>query len=273
MPIPRNWDSVGMRAVRVVEISPPPTELYQEVNGTQIAHWSLGGRDSRVFKVVFEVELSSVSQQITDIDFIPPYDTGSGLYIRNTAPTLAAQSDNPKLIDLAWQIVESETNPYRQARLLHQWVSNLGLQGESTTANHDALSTYHTRSGDCANRANLFVALCRAIGIPARNVAGIDSSGMRVITSGNKQDGTLGTHVWAEFYIPRVGWIQCDPSNPGAFARIDAHRIVLSRGNDIETGHDECKGGQTSFFHTPETSEWCGGVGPAPLYLKVEKID
>jgi len=173
MPIPSEWDGVGMRAVRVLDISPPPTSLYQEANGNQIAYWALGTRERGAFTVVFEVELSPVDQRIADPDSIPPYDTESDLYTWNTAPTLAVQSDNPEIVGLAKHTVGDETNPYRQARLLHSWVSMLHLRDGSATVYHDALSTYQTRQGDCGNKANLLVALCRALGIPARNIAGL----------------------------------------------------------------------------------------------------
>lgn len=145
MPIPTEWNGIGMRAVRVLDVSPPPTNLYQEANGNQIAYWALGTRERETFKVVFEVELSPVYQWIADPDSIASYDTQSDLYLWNTAPTLAVQSDHPEIIDLAQRIVGDETNPYRRAKLLHSWVSELYLKSGSTTIYSDALSTYQTK--------------------------------------------------------------------------------------------------------------------------------
>ena len=50
--------------------------------------------------------------------------------------------------------------------------------------------------GECGDFAALFIALCRAKGIPAGSVVGYWA-----IT------GVEQTHVWAEFYIEGIGWI------------------------------------------------------------------
>lgn len=46
----------------------------------------------------------------------------------------------------------------------------------------------------------MFIALCRSAGIPARPQVGF------WVKEKNQ------VHVWAEFYIPNIGWIPADPS-------------------------------------------------------------
>jgi transglutaminase-like putative cysteine protease len=64
-----------------------------------------------------------------------------------------------------------------------------------------ALAMERSRSGDCGQFAALFVAWCRALGIPARAVVGtlISAPGMH-------------PHAWAEFWSDRLGWVPVDPS-------------------------------------------------------------
>jgi hypothetical protein len=59
------------------------------------------------------------------------------------------------------------------------------------------------------------VALCRAIGIPARCVYGLRVGPSRLFRSlgRNGEDATRAQHVRAEFYIPGFGWIPVDPSD------------------------------------------------------------
>lgn len=57
-----------------------------------------------------------------------------------------------------------------------------------------------TTRGECGDYAALFIALCRAAGLPARPQVGFWA------------DKTNEPHVWAEFYVPDHGWVPADPS-------------------------------------------------------------
>jgi hypothetical protein len=58
------------------------------------------------------------------------------------------------------------------------------------------------REGDCSEYSALFVAMCRANGIPARVV-----TGYAVVVS-----ETLPKHAWAEVYLRNYGWVPFDPT-------------------------------------------------------------
>lgn len=58
------------------------------------------------------------------------------------------------------------------------------------------------KKGVCVEYADLFVALCRAKGIPARYVGGLTTEGT---------DPTKG-HAWAEVYLKNYGWVPFDPT-------------------------------------------------------------
>jgi len=69
--------------------------------------------------------------------------------------------------------------------------------------------------GRSADINGLFVAICRAIGIPARCVYGLRTGSSRLFRSLglSSDDATRGQHVRAEFYVPGYGWIPVDPSD------------------------------------------------------------
>ncbi len=96
-----------------------------------------------------------------------------------------------------------------------------------------ALDMLNNRRGECSEYAALFVAVCRAAGIPARTQAGF------------LVRGTNNAHVWTEFYVPDFGWVPADPSmgdmSPGRdfFARIPGlnRRVSVTHGFDHILGN------------------------------------
>ena len=62
------------------------------------------------------------------------------------------------------------------------------------------------KAGKCADVHSVFTALCRASGIPAREVWGI------VLPTGKEGDMTKAQNCWAEFYLPGSGWIVVSPA-------------------------------------------------------------
>jgi transglutaminase-like putative cysteine protease len=233
MPVPRGWDGVGMTGITVVDISPPPTDRYQDANGNEIAFWQIGDQNTQTYRVVFDVMVQPIYYDI-DPTNIGEYDVTSPLYQRYTQPISWVQSDDPEIAEQAQEIVGSETNPYSQARLLHRWVAENIASGKPV----DALTALRTRSGDCGPHSFLLVAFLRALGIPARPVTGLSTIYRGVFETGSSLEGARYGHVWTEFYLPNHGWIQCDADAGGRnFGQISEPRIVLSRGDVIELGH------------------------------------
>ncbi|MFZ0613062.1 MAG: transglutaminase domain-containing protein [Desulfobacterales bacterium] len=69
--------------------------------------------------------------------------------------------------------------------------------------NRGALVTLLARQGDCTEMMHLFVALCRAAGVPVRCIAGYHSPEGGVLEPAQY-------HNWAEFYAEGRWWL-CDP--------------------------------------------------------------
>jgi transglutaminase-like putative cysteine protease len=76
------------------------------------------------------------------------------------------------------------------------------------------------RAGVCQDFAHLFIAVARAIGVPARYVSGyIHAPG----ASG------AASHAWAEAWVPGRGWIGYDATHP---VRTSEHHVRLAVGRD-----------------------------------------
>jgi transglutaminase-like putative cysteine protease len=113
-------------------------------------------------------------------------------------PEPLVQSDDPRLQAQARQIVGRTRRPDAAAELLTRWVHE-HLQEEVTLGVPSALDVYASRRGDCNEHAVLFVALARAVGLPARTAAGLVYL-----------DGSFYYHAWAEVYLGQ--WVAVDPT-------------------------------------------------------------
>ncbi|MCP4661620.1 MAG: transglutaminase domain-containing protein [bacterium] len=86
------------------------------------------------------------------------------------------------------------------------------------------------RSGYCTGIARLTVALLRAVGIPAREVAGY-------VVGGEAEEGASGYHRWIEVYLPDCGWVFSDPLNshhyvPATYLRLAGDQLATEQGID-----------------------------------------
>lgn len=83
------------------------------------------------------------------------------------------------------------------------------------------------KRGVCQDFANLFIAMARLLGLPARYVCGY-------VYTGNHQDEAWAqhsadaTHAWVQLYIPSVGWKGFDPTN-GILPSTEHVRLAVGR--------------------------------------------
>lgn len=64
-----------------------------------------------------------------------------------------------------------------------------------------------TKGGKCTDLNSTYVALCRSVGIPAR-----EKFGLR-LNNGNSGNANGNEHCRAEFYLPGTGWVEADPGD------------------------------------------------------------
>jgi transglutaminase-like putative cysteine protease len=78
------------------------------------------------------------------------------------------------------------------------------------------------RSGVCQDFAHLFIAVARAMGVPARYVSGYVYSGQRAPLVG-------ASHAWAEAWLPGRGWLGYDATHP---VRAGENHVRVAVGRD-----------------------------------------
>jgi hypothetical protein len=116
-------------------------------------------------------------------------------------PDLAAtpfvQSAHPRLRAQAKQILGSEQDAIKAARLLLDWTYTT-LAKEPSIGMPTALEALDSKKGDCNEHAVLFTALARAAGLPARVAAGVVYL-----------DGAFYYHAWTDVWLGQ--WVAVDP--------------------------------------------------------------
>jgi hypothetical protein len=257
MPLPKSWEGDNSSQVNIVKISPNPYYLLTDTNtGTQAVFWK-NCIDNDVFKIIFDIQLTKIKYDLAVSQINSNYNKNSDIYKKNIKATSWAQSDNEQIIDAASSIVGNEVNPYKKAKLLFNWICD-EIQHEFVSSdNENALTTLNEKKSACGGRANLFVAFCRALGIPARNItgfhAGTEKFPKNMILKDiyhNEKYWYCG-HVWAEFYLPGYGWFQCDPYDKNNFGNINQERVITSKGNSIFLTYGNYTTQEMSWFHLP----------------------
>jgi transglutaminase-like putative cysteine protease len=126
----------------------------------------------------------------------------------NLGPEPMIQSTNPQIVATALRIRGRERDPRAVAMRLNQWVHD-SIADRITFGVPNALQVLKTRVGDCNEHTQLFVALSRAVGIPARVAAGLAYV-----------DGKFYYHAWPEILL--TDWVAVDPTF-GQFPADAAH--------------------------------------------------
>jgi transglutaminase-like putative cysteine protease len=104
--------------------------------------------------------------------------------------------------------------------LMHAVRDTVDYRAGTTHAATPAAEAFAQRVGVCQDHAQIFVACCRSLGIPARYVSGyLAADGA----------GHLASHAWAEAFCPGDGWRGFDVAND--VSRLDRH-IQIAIGLD-----------------------------------------
>ncbi|UCH10070.1 MAG: transglutaminase, partial [Fidelibacterota bacterium] len=110
---------------------------------------------------------------------------------------------DPYIQELAGKIVGDETNPYWMARKIFDHVRNV-MEYKMEGGWNVAPMVLKRGTGSCSEYTFSFIALCRAVGIPARYVGAI-------VVRGDDASLDRAFHRWPEVYLPHYGWVTIDP--------------------------------------------------------------
>jgi hypothetical protein len=140
---------------------------------------------------------------------------------RYLAPEPFLESDDPEVVAEARRAVLGVHGQRAQAERLVRHVNAI-LEKKPTVSLPSAREVLRTRVGDCNEHTALYVAMARALGIPARVAVGLVHL-----------HGAFYYHAWAEIYLAGPGpgqglWLPVDPTLNEFPA--DATHVRLARG-------------------------------------------
>ncbi len=206
-----------------IDYNPRPDSVTTEKdsfgNTFTVATWTNLRGDAAV-KETFDAQLNI---NLTDIKSNAPFPLPAGDIPRDIAvylkPTPLAQSDDPRIKELAAKLTNGATSEHAAVTSALNWVID-NIKYKTPIPNYDAVWTLAAGHGNCQNYAHLAIALLRSSGIPARIVGGIAlGKSWRVPL----KDGALmqsigqGGHAWMEVWYRDIGWVPYDAQQSHLF--------------------------------------------------------
>lgn len=156
------------------------------------AHTLVMNKSHQEIKITASGEVETQLEQLDMPGHLP-----LAIYLRNTALTCA----DAALADFAQTY--RAANAVKLDQMMHAIRSHVVYQRGSTGVHTSAREAYAAGLGVCQDHAHIFIACCRAAGIPARYVSGY------LFT----EYGELAeSHAWADAWVDD-GWVSYDVSN------------------------------------------------------------
>ena len=136
----------------------------------------------------------------------------------------------PEIQALAQQLAAGKTDAYEVVYTLADWTTKnveYSLASLGQPAIQKSSQVLKSRQGKCDELTALFISMNRALGIPARFIAGY------AYTSDPRFRTDWGGHGWAEVWLPGQGWIPYDVTY-GEYGYLDAGHITLKIAPDAK---------------------------------------
>ncbi|MCK5000024.1 MAG: transglutaminase domain-containing protein [Anaerohalosphaera sp.] len=225
LPLPT---SDSFQTVKVISINVPGKQqkLQDTEYGNSVLFLSLGPEDSekniemrflvqRLEKGVYQDQMTNPEKHLAPDKLVPANDT---------------------FRSIASEVVRGRTGNLVRARALYDHTIETMKYAKYGTGwgKGDAAFACDSARGNCTDFHSYFIALCRAVDIPARFAIGA------AIPSARDDGGIDGYHCWAEFYSDGRWWPvdisegdKCSALSTYYFGHNPANRIELSKGRDL----------------------------------------
>ena len=219
---------LGQQGVELVECNPPPANTVNDAeNGNRILNWDLSkdlqSGTTITLHRVYNLTLNAFNRPIDEKSF-GDYDLSAPqvAFYTKSEPFLEQTAE---ISQAAREAVGGEVNPWAKARLIFRWVRKHMVYKYPPPGGRGATIALREGRGDCGQYADLFIAMCRSAGVPARFVGGF---ALNETQPG--QPPVVGSHAWAEILLPDGSWVPVDPTGEeeGYFGRCKVNTHITS---------------------------------------------
>jgi hypothetical protein len=221
--VPADWPD---QRVRVVEedISPGVSVSYQMVEDAarqmviRIPNLAAGQEAQAVVTFQTRRPLSSAPEETSQ--FVAPnpkrLDRRMAGYL---TPSPYIESNHPEIKRLAEEIGVDKKTAWERVEAIYDFVrAKIAYKEDKEHPPKGALGALHDGTGACDEMSSLFIAICRAAGIPARTVR-------------------VPGHCYPEFYLLNANgegqWFPCQAAGTRAFGRMPDPRPILQKGDNV----------------------------------------
>jgi len=222
----------------VREISPEPAGIRIDEDGNYLARYNLGPKEKKDITWEGWAALYHPPRQFNNekAESIP-----QALIDTYTRPAKYWEADDPAVLAKAQELSDPNLPVAQNAERIFDFVSEYLTYDYTTIAEGNltrlgAAEALKNEGGTvCMEYTDLFVALARAAGIPARAVEGFayTTNEPRRPISFRLESGDI-LHAWPEVYLPKMGWVMLDPawgatSESDYFSTFDLAHIAFVR--------------------------------------------
>ncbi len=231
-------DILARQEIIFESLEPAPQKIYTDEDGNYLADYKLSGGQK------LDVEFKG-SARIFNQPIVP---SKGGSFAKIPTPLIENYTkqqpfwevDHPEIQNQAKAIVDRRKTVAESAWAIYDFVS------QRLTYNKEVGSSYADRGGAvsalnepqnvvCMGFTDLFVALARAAGIPARELNGYAYTSDNVLKPLSIEfRGSDVLHAWPEFYDPHFGWVAVDPTWGSTtngldyFSKLDTNHFVFA---------------------------------------------
>ncbi len=188
----------GKQEVVKISFQPEPSRHFKKSGNYYVEYQFNVPKETAHFEIVVQARIvrSNLVTIMNSTSATTAADPNLDSYL---AGERMIEKDDPLIQELASQI--DGVNELDTVREIFHFVPTYLTIDLSKDKGVGAAKTAETKKGKCIDYCDLFVALCRAKGIPARVVAGF-----KCYFSASPK------HSWAEVYVKPYGWIPLDPT-------------------------------------------------------------
>ncbi len=222
LPVPTDWPEQTVRVVNE-DISPHVKSVrYRLIDGgvkqMQVAIPQLTSGQTAHVLLTLEIDRRQILEpDAAETDTLEVPQRLSRDLRKYLAASPYIESRHQKIRGLARELVDEELNAWQQTEKFYDWVrDNVKYENGKLKG---ALAALQDKTGDCEELTSLFIALCRAHGIPARTV-------------------WVPDHCYPEFYLTNADgegkWYPCQAAGTRAFGSMLEARPVLQKGDNFK---------------------------------------